>query len=43
MGRYPFDKTLIVLEYNFNSSMNLSYIFTYFSHTVVKNTTEFMA
>ena len=43
MGRYPFDRTLIALEYNFNSSMNLSYIFTYFSHTVVRNNTEFVA
>ena len=43
MGRYPFDKTLMALEYNFSSSRNLSYIFTYFSHTVVRNSTEFMA
>ena len=43
MGRYPFDKTLIALEYYFSSSMNLLYIFTYFSHTVVKNSTKFMA
>ena len=43
MGRYPFDRTLIALEYIFNSPMNLLYIFTYFSCTVVRNNTEFMA
>ena len=43
MGKYPFDKTRIALEYNFSSSINLLYIFTYFSLTVVKNSTEFIA
>ena len=43
IGKYPFDRTLIALEYNFSSSINLLYIFTYFSLTRVKNSTEFIA
>ena len=43
MGRNPFDKILIALEYNFSSLINLSYIFAYFSLIVVKNSMEFMA
>ena len=43
MGRYPLDKTLMACEYYLNWLRNLSYIFTYFSLTVVRNSSELTA
>ena len=43
MGRYPLDKTLTACEYFLNWLRNLSYIFTYFSLAVVRNSSELTA
>ena len=43
MGKYPLDKTLMACEYFLSWLRNLSYIFTYFSLTVVRNSNELIA
>ena len=43
MGKYPLDKTLMACEYCLHWLRNLSYIFTYFSLTVVRKSSELIA
>ena len=42
IGKYHFDKILTTCAYSLNRLMNLSYILTYFSLAVVKNSSEFI-